>query len=105
MPGDGRIVIVKRWDRRRPKGGTAVVIDVIRFSTTLCALIQTGRNILVAPDPDALMQAAMPAASWPAASPISTPFCAYSSENAKKYGWSRLRVLKDPTTSKTFFAP
>jgi len=54
-PGPRRAVILRRWDRRPPCGGTAVVIDVLRFSTTVCALLAAGRRrVLVAPSPEAL---------------------------------------------------
>ena len=32
------------WRRARVRGGLAVVIDVIRFSTTVCALLSAGRR-------------------------------------------------------------
>lgn len=49
------ISILRRWDKRPPRGGTAVVIDVMRFSTTLCALLAAGRrSVRVARDPGAL---------------------------------------------------
>ncbi|MFA5140566.1 MAG: 2-phosphosulfolactate phosphatase [Elusimicrobiota bacterium] len=41
--------------RREPRSGVAVVIDVLRFSTTLCALLRAGRRrIRVARDPEGL---------------------------------------------------
>lgn len=43
MPSAGSR-IVPDWRRTRIAGGTAVVIDVIRFSTTLCALLNAGRR-------------------------------------------------------------
>src|SRR5512140_2575578 len=54
-----KVSIVRDWPRRPPRGGVAVVIDVLRFSTTLCALVRSGRRkIRVARDPEALRQAA-----------------------------------------------
>ncbi|MFA6029470.1 MAG: 2-phosphosulfolactate phosphatase [Elusimicrobiota bacterium] len=48
-------VIVRDWDRRPPRGGTAVVIDVLRFSTTVCALLAARRRrVVVARTPAAL---------------------------------------------------
>lgn len=44
--------------RRSPRSGTAVVIDVLRFSTTLCALLRAGRRrVRVAKDARALSSA------------------------------------------------
>lgn len=54
-----RVVLQSRWDLRPPRGGTAVVIDVLRFSTTLCALLTAGRKDIRATDtPEALLQSA-----------------------------------------------
>lgn len=38
------ISIHPRWSRYPPSGGVAVVIDVLRFSTTVCALLHSGRR-------------------------------------------------------------
>ena len=52
-----RVSIVRDWSRRPPRGGVAVVIDVLRFSTTLCSLVRAGRRrIRVARDPQSLQQ-------------------------------------------------
>lgn len=49
------IRIARSWDKRPPRGGIAVVIDVMRFSTTLCALLAAGRRtVRVALGPDQL---------------------------------------------------
>lgn len=53
----GRIVIRSQWDLQPPRGGTAVVIDVLRFSTTLCALLTAGRKEIRATDtPETLLK-------------------------------------------------
>jgi len=52
------MTVCRRWDRQPPKGGTAVVIDVLRFSTTICALLKAGRKIVrVCEKPDDLEKA------------------------------------------------
>lgn len=53
-----RTSILRQWIKRPPRGGVAVVIDVMRFSTTLCALLSAGRRtIRVAKDPRSLLRA------------------------------------------------
>ena len=55
------MTVRRLWDAEPPQGGTAVVIDVLRFSTTICALLKAGRKaIWVAQTPQALQQAPEP---------------------------------------------
>src|SRR5208282_216612 len=57
MTYSNRTVLRRRWDLYPPHRGTAVVIDALRFSTTLCALVTAGRHdIRVTDTPETLLQ-------------------------------------------------
>lgn len=56
--GRDRVAILRRWDLDPPSGGLAVVIDVVRFSTTLCALLRAGRRRVFAAETPAALRSA-----------------------------------------------
>ena len=88
------MTVCRRWDLEPPKGGTAVVIDVLRFSTTICALLKAGRRIVrVCETPNGLEKAPEPNQSdafseldfrWPGRHLDNSPALALSEESSER---------------------